>query len=54
MIDVNEKAVNLVKKSLLKNKIDNANVFISDVYENIKNKKMGVNRKFLWKGKSER
>ena len=22
--------------------------------ENIKNKKMGVNRKFLWKGKSER
>ena len=38
MIDVNEKAVNLVKKSLLKNKIDNANVFISDVYENIKNK----------------
>ena len=38
MIDVNEKAVNLVKKSLLKNKIDNATVFISDVYENIKNK----------------
>lgn len=38
MIDVNEKAVNLVKKSLLKNKIDNANVFISDVYENVKNK----------------
>ena len=38
MIDVNEKAVNLVKKSFLKNKMDNANVFISDVYENIKNK----------------
>ena len=38
MIDVNEKVINLVKKSLLKNKIDNARVFISDVYENIKNK----------------
>lgn len=38
MIDINENAINLVKKSLVKNKLENAHVYISDVYENVHNK----------------
>ena len=38
MIDVNERAIHLTKMGLKLNKIDNANVFISNVYSNIKSK----------------
>lgn len=38
MIDINENAINLVKKSLVKNKLENAHVYISDAYENVHNK----------------
>lgn len=38
MIDINENAVKLVKKSLKLNKITNANSYVSDGFENVKNK----------------
>lgn len=38
MVDVNEKAVNLSKLGIKENNIKNTNVFVSDAYENIKNK----------------
>lgn len=38
MIDVNEKAVELTKMGIKYNNLSNANAFISDKYENIKNK----------------
>ena len=38
MIDVNERAIHLTKMRLKLSKIDNANVFKSDAYENITNK----------------
>ena len=37
MVDVNERAIDLVKSNLLLNKV-NANVFISNVYDNVKKK----------------
>ena len=38
MIDVNDRAINLTKKSIEENKLTNINVFRSNVYENVKNK----------------
>lgn len=38
MIDVNEKAIKLTKMGIKYNNLSNANAFISDKYENIKNK----------------
>ena len=38
MIDVNERAIHLTKMSLKLNNINNANVFISDAYNNIDSK----------------
>ena len=38
MIDVNERAIHLAKMGLKLNKIENANVFISDAYTNIDGK----------------
>lgn len=38
MIDVNDRAINLTKKSIEENKSTNINVFRSNVYENVKNK----------------
>lgn len=38
MIDVNDRAINLVKKAIEKNNIKNVHVFKSNTYENIKNK----------------
>lgn len=38
MIDVNERAINLVKENIKLNKVDNAKVFSSNLYQNINNK----------------
>ena len=38
MIDVNDRAINLTKKSIEENKLTNINVYRSNVYENVKNK----------------
>ena len=38
MVDVNEKAVNLSKLGIKENNIKNANVFVSNAYQNITNK----------------
>ena len=38
MVDVNERAVNLVKNNIKLNNVENANVFISNMYENINEK----------------
>lgn len=35
MIDVNKRAINLAKENALLNKIDNVNIFESNVYENV-------------------
>lgn len=36
MIDVNEKVVSLTKKSIELNKLNNINVYLSNIYENVK------------------
>lgn len=38
MIDVNPKAIELCKKSIEYNKLSNANVFLSNIYENVESK----------------
>lgn len=38
MIDVNEKAISLTKKSIELNKINNINVYLSNIYENVNSK----------------
>ena len=38
MVDINERAINLAKKSIRENDLKNINVFKSNIYENVKNK----------------
>lgn len=38
MIDINDKAISLTEKSIELNKLDNVNVYISNVYENVNSK----------------
>lgn len=38
MIDVNEKAISLTKKSIELNKLNNVNVYLSNIYENVNSK----------------
>lgn len=38
MVDVNERAIDLAKKNAENNKVNNVNIFISNVYENINSK----------------
>lgn len=38
MIDINDKAISLTKKSIELNRLDNVNVYISNVYENVNSK----------------